>query len=298
MRRRLAFTLIELLFVVAIIAVLIALLLPAIQSSREMARRVQCGNNLLQLGIALGNYASTHRVFPPGVVNDKGPILNQPVGYHYSWLVQILPYMERGSIDRRFDFREGVYAPSNETARDVRIPTLLCPSDGFPTRFSISYAGCHNDVEAPIAADNKGILYLNSRVSYDDITDGPAYTILLGEMRLGGPTLGWASGTRASLRNTAHPINEPDAHAPPRGSPSYSQIGPYGTDDLNDVATMVKDGILPIDYVGGFSSSHPSTSNFLFADGSVRLLKQSIDQHIYRFLGNRADGNLISDDSF
>jgi len=60
----------------------------------------------------------------------------------------------------------------------------------------------------------------------------------------------------------------------------------------------VQDGILPIDYVGGFSSLHPVGGNFLFADGSVRLLKQSIDQHIYRFLGNRADGNLISDDSF
>ncbi len=61
---------------------------------------------------------------------------------------------------------------------------------------------------------------------------------------------------------------------------------------------MVEDGILPIDYVGGFLSSHPVGNNFLFADGSVRLLKHSIDQHIYRFLGNRADGNLISDDSF
>ena len=131
MRRRLAFTMIELLFVVAIIAVLIALLLPAIQSSREMARRLQCSNNLLQLGIALGNYASTHRVFPPGVVNEKGPILNLPVGYHYSWIVQILPYMEKVSIYRRFDFREGVYAPSNETARNSRIQSLLCPSKEF-----------------------------------------------------------------------------------------------------------------------------------------------------------------------
>ena len=75
MRRRRAFTLIELLIVVGIIAVLIALLLPAIQSAREQARRAQCINNLLQLGIAMGNYASTHSVLPPGVVNDKGPIV-------------------------------------------------------------------------------------------------------------------------------------------------------------------------------------------------------------------------------
>jgi prepilin-type processing-associated H-X9-DG protein/prepilin-type N-terminal cleavage/methylation domain-containing protein len=298
MRRRSAFTLIEVLFVVGIIAVLISLLLPAIQSSREMARRVQCGNNMLQLGIALGNYASSHRVFPPGVVNDKGPILNLPAGYHYSWIVQILPYTEHRSVYSHFNFRESVYEPSNETTSNSVIQTLLCPSDGMRSVAGTSYAGCHHDVDAPIAADNTGILYLNSRVNYDDITDGPAYTIMLGEMRRDGPTMGWASGTRATLRNTGYPIDEPDAHAPPRGSTYLSQAGSSRSNDPNIVANMVEDGILPVDYVGGFSSWHPSGSNFLFADGSVRLLKQTIDQHIYRFLGNRADGNLISDDAY
>src|SRR5438445_10225759 len=103
MRRRPAFTMIELLVVIAIIAILIGILLPAVQSAREMARRVQCTNNLLQLGIALGNYASTHGVLPPGVVNDKGPILNRPQGYHHGWAVQILPFIERGNVYRRFD---------------------------------------------------------------------------------------------------------------------------------------------------------------------------------------------------
>src|SRR4051794_30989678 len=103
MSRRPAFTLIELLVVIAIIAILIALLLPAIQSSREMARRVQCSNNLLQLGVALGHYASTHQVLPPGVVNQTGPILNLPNGYHVGWAVQILPFLEQKSVHRRFN---------------------------------------------------------------------------------------------------------------------------------------------------------------------------------------------------
>src|SRR5215471_11731879 len=115
MRRRPAFTMIELLTVVAIIGILISLLLPAIQSSRETARQVQCANNLMQLGVALGHYTSTHRVLPPGVVNAKGPILNLPQGYHFSWSVQVLPFIERGTVHRRFDFREGVYEPCNET---------------------------------------------------------------------------------------------------------------------------------------------------------------------------------------
>jgi hypothetical protein len=160
-----------------------------------------------------------------------------------------------------------------------------------------NYAGCHHDVEAPIAGDNTGILYLNSRVSYDDITDGPAYTILLGEITRGSPTLGWASGTRATLRNTGHALDAPDAHAPPSGSMNVYQAA-YNTNDLSAVESMVEDGILPVDYVGGFLSTHPVGNNFLFANGSVRLIKRSVDQHIYRFLGNRADGNLISDDSF
>jgi len=296
MKRRPAFTMIELLIVVAIIAVLIALLLPAVQSAREQARRVQCSNNLMQLGIALGNYASTHRVLPPGVVNEKGPILNLPQGYHSSWAVQILPFLERGNVHRRFNLRKGVYEPSNATARQSKIPTFLCPSDGLPGL--MSYAGCHHDVEAPIDADNRGVLYLNSHVGYDDITDGPASTLLLGELRHGGPTLGWASGTRATLRNTGMRINERDPVMPVPGIGGSFRTAADPQELAADVEKMVEDGILPIDFVGGFSSWHPGGSNFLFCDGSVRLLKQSIDQHIYRSLGNRSDGALISDDQY
>ena len=252
MKRRAAFTLIELLMVVAIIAILIALLLPAIQSAREQARRGQCTNNLLQLGIALGNYASAHKVFPPGVVNDKGPIQNLPRGYHFSWVVQILPYFEKESIYRRFDFRDSVYASSNDTARDVRIQTLLCPSSRVS---GMSYAGCHNGAEAPIAADNNGILYLNSHVGYDDISDGPAYTILLGEIAAGSFSSGWASGTRSSLRNTGHRINDPDEYVTHR-APANATAGRSSQADLEAIAIMVEDGILPIDFVGGFSSYH------------------------------------------
>src|SRR6476646_404760 len=88
------FTLIELLVVIAIISVLIALLLPAVQSAREAARRSQCVNNLMQLGIALQSYESAHEVLPPGVVNETGPVLDQPKGYGFGWMVQILPYYE------------------------------------------------------------------------------------------------------------------------------------------------------------------------------------------------------------
>jgi prepilin-type processing-associated H-X9-DG protein/prepilin-type N-terminal cleavage/methylation domain-containing protein len=299
MRRRPAFTMVELLIVIAIIVILIALLLPAVQSSREQARRAQCANNLMQLGIALASYAGTHSVFPPGVVNDQGPILNLPSGYHHSWVVQILPFMGQNNVYRHFNITEGVYEPSNETAADVKISTLICVSDW--RRGPISYAGCHNDVDAPIAADNHGVLYLNSRVRPDDIPDGPAYTILLGEMRQGAPSLGWASGTRATLRNTGVPINGPDPLLtlfPVAGGSSKLQA-PVSRAELQDVVkSLTADEIWPITLPGGFSSWHAGGSNFLFCDGSVRLLKASIDRRIYQFLGNRDDGEALSADSF
>src|SRR4051794_34192924 len=135
-----AFTLLELLLVIAIISILIALLLPAIQSSREFARRLQCSKNLMQIGLALGNYASANRVFPPGVVNDTGPISSVPQGYHWGWEARILPFLERTTIYNHLNFRLGVYEPQNDTGRAHRTDTYLCPSDGLPGM--TSYAGC------------------------------------------------------------------------------------------------------------------------------------------------------------
>ena len=127
MKRRGGFTLIEMLMVLTVIGIIVGLLLPAIQSARETARRTQCGQHLLQLGIALGNYASTHRVFPPGVVNDKGPIASRPKGYHVGWPVQILPFIEQGNIYRHIDFRRGVYDAANSTALGTPLEAVDLP---------------------------------------------------------------------------------------------------------------------------------------------------------------------------
>ncbi len=126
-RCRRGFTLIELLLVIGIIAVLISLLLPAIQAARENARRVQCQKNLGQIGLALAQYASSHRVFPPGVVDEKGPISNLPVGYHYGWAAQILPELEAPAIYHELNFALSVYDESNDTARapHQRVPLPL-----------------------------------------------------------------------------------------------------------------------------------------------------------------------------
>jgi prepilin-type processing-associated H-X9-DG protein len=290
MTRRPGFTFVELIFVGIIIVILIALLLPAVQSAREAARRAQCSSNLMQLGIGMGSYASTHSVLPPGVVNDTGPIKNLPYGYHHSWVVQALPFIGQQNTYNHLDLKKSVYHPAQDTAAGMKIGTLMCPSD--PSRTGITYAGCHNDVDAAISSDNHGVLYLNSRVRYDEITDGTSSTILLGEISGSGPSLGWASGTRSTLRNTGPPLVR-------SLFVSATLIGPTARDVAFDtVDALAEEGSWPVDLTGGFSSFHSDAANFLFCDGSVRTLKNSIDRHVYRLLGNRADGEMIGADHY
>ena len=298
------FTLIELLVVIAIIAVLIALLLPAVQSAREAARRSQCCNNLMQLAITLQNYESSHETLPPGVVNDKGPILDQPTGYHFGWLTQVLPYVDQKNVYNHFNFNVGLYAAQNSSTRAILLQSFLCPSDSPNTRRSAagiamtSYAGCHNDVEAPIAASNNGVLFLNSSVRVEDVTDGTSQTIFVGEKLNDGLDQGWASGTRASLRNMGSSRTTPSGggkilyeiadddgdQGPASGPKAGTAKSATGNDELT--------------FVGSFSSVHPGGSNYAFGDGSVRFLKTSMSRHIRKLLANRADGEMISSDQY
>lgn len=283
------FTLVELLVVIAIIGILIALLLPAVQAAREAARRSQCLNNLAQLAIALHHYEGSYESLPPGVVDAKGPIRSEPVGYHMSWLVQILPFIDDGATFRHVDFSVGVYHPKNDPVRKVLRPYMVCPSDSriYPgageKRGTNNYAGCHHHVEAPIDAGNQGVLFLNSRISTRDIPDGSSFTLLVGEKRIGDADLGWMSGTRATLRNTGTPINKT---AEP-GVPSDARSAGAGS---NADEKPLTDNPL---YVGGFGSYHPGGVNFALVDGSVRFLSETIDKSVYESLGNRADGKLM-----
>ena len=270
-----AFTLVELLVVIAIIGILVGLLLPAVQAAREAARRCACMNNIAQLGLAIHNQEFNSERLPSGVLNPTGPIRNEAIGQHISWCVQILPQMEQSSIYSNFDQAAGAYAAVNAAARRQRIPTLLCPSS--PNNYEkeeiaiTNYAGCHHDVEAPIDADNNGVLFLNSRLRFSQILDGSSQTIMLGEMFSRREDLGWASGTSASLRNT----------------------GNFETPLRNNSRTSKADEPSGTLVVGGFGSYHTGGAQFAFADGSVHFLSQSIDKGIFSKLGNRADGEML-----
>ena len=306
------FTLIELLVVIAIIAVLVALLLPAVQASREAARRLQCVNNLMQIGIAAKNYENAFESLPSGVVNPTGPIVEAPKGYHFNWITQLLPYLDAKPVYRRLDFNADLYAPQNGTARAVMLNVLICPSSPQPFRMArtgpnpppggdpalTNYAGCYNDVEAPIDVKNTGVLFLNSRVRYEDIDDGASNTVFFGEKQAEDTELGWASGTRASLRNMGWKITKFNTPLTAAGaSPLEDLEDPANPQPAGKVSAKgVGDVKAPV--VGGFSSKHPGGANFGFGDGSVRFLKNTISPKILILLGNRADGDLLSSDQF
>jgi hypothetical protein len=203
--------------VIAIIAILMGLLLPAVQQAREAARRTQCKNNLMQIGIALHNYEMAFEMLPPGVVNSAGPIRNLEEGYQMSWMVQLLPVMEQTMLFSMVDFSQGAYAAVNSPIRTTRMSVFRCPSDPAPPLAAAggvivgeaSYAGCFSGSDKPIDADGDGCLFLNSGVRYREIRDGASNTLLAGEKQIVAEAgeFGWIAGNRSALRNTGVAIS-------------------------------------------------------------------------------------------
>jgi prepilin-type N-terminal cleavage/methylation domain-containing protein len=290
--RRIGFTLVELLVVIAIIGILLSIMLPVMSSSRESASRLRCTSNLTNVGLATRDYIDAYEVFPMGTVASAGPIQSLPQGMHHSWITRLLPYLDHPAAFSAIDFSSSVYSKSNEIVRRQHIPKLLCPSDSR-SRFdkpASSYAGCHNDVEAPIAETNNGVFFLNSKITMDDLADGGSQTLLIGEKLLEPGDLGWMSGTRATLRNAGHRLNETSVNQEEDDAEHVDE--PVEGDGDNQQPDP--NSPPPPQFVGGFSSAHGDGVNFLFANGTVQFLSPSIDQQVLQQLANRGDGQPLS----
>lgn len=308
------FTLIELLVVIAIIAVLIALLLPAVQQAREAARRTQCKNNVMQLGLALNNYLMAHEVLPPGTQNATGPIQSKEgSGYHMGWLTQILPYLEQQNVYNHIDFTRSVYDKVNVPARQQKVNMFICPSDptgGISAVAAVTnYCGVHNDFEAPIDVNQNGVLFLNSSIRYEQIQDGSSNTVFVMEAGLNtGSDLGWMSGTKSSLRNMViknpvssqpAPTDVQDGNGTPPAVVEEATYQLHFATNSRGIVPTVRQELADLEAgretVGGPSSFHVGGGHFLLGDGSVRFISQNIDPKTFRNLAHRADGEMLKD---
>ena len=207
--RRRGFTLIELLVVIAIIAILVALILPAVQQAREAARRTACKNNLKQLALAIHNYESSFRVFPPGYIHKFGATGSAEEAANHAglaWGAMVLPQLEQAALYRQFDTNIPIWDVANLVPREEYLSVFLCPSDPYSDgtfvvrdetsnpveRYAAaSYAANWGPADATVNLDDtpvqsQGVFYRNSDTRVRDITDGLSNTLALGE-RTNGP---------------------------------------------------------------------------------------------------------------
>jgi prepilin-type N-terminal cleavage/methylation domain-containing protein/prepilin-type processing-associated H-X9-DG protein len=308
------FTLIELLVVIAIIAVLIALLLPAVQAAREAARRSQCVNNLKQMGLGLANYESSNGVYPPGSIKwGAGAAQDCANQRHHTMFALILNYMEQsttynsinfnlGSWDTTGPYKTGVNsAAANSTAYNTRVANYLCPSDTIgpttittPGNSQTSYGGSvgNRDVyhwfhgcPASPSPQEEGDGMFNGDYTYRvaDVTDGLSNTLYIGETSRykndpdgtffysWSNDIWWGSSVAgvSRLQSLASTIARPNAPL---------LIPDIGADTTN-IIQWWRNPALQLQNMGqwGFRSMHPGGVNFLFGDGSVHFIKESIN---------------------
>jgi prepilin-type N-terminal cleavage/methylation domain-containing protein/prepilin-type processing-associated H-X9-DG protein len=323
MHHRRAFTLIELLVVIAIIAVLIALLLPAVQAAREAARRMQCVNNLKQIGLAQHNYHSQTNCFPPGYLSLMDPVTFDNDGPGWGWLARSLNQMEQVPLFNSINFVLGVEFPDNQTSRLTTIASFFCPSDAWRQDIftvvdstttgtmpgapicnvaSSNYVGSVgsgdpsslypwiiDSDDGPPGRDNgNGIYFRNNVITIAQILDGTSQTFLAGER---SQNLSRASWTGA-VTNAAVPLVALQAEA---------GLDPEGGGAL--VLSHTGEGHGPnapsgLAHGDQYWSLHPGGANFVFCDGSVRFIKEQVGFTIFQSLATRAGGEILSADQF
>ncbi len=304
-RRLRGFTLIELLVVIAIIAVLVALLLPAVQQAREASRRSQCGNNLKQILTAIHNYEETYKMFPPGSIGPMNGPGSFPTGWcdpslgcglpwgHFSWSALILPMLEQTSVYESINFSVPAYTFSiiengaqrgpagntaNQTAADSMPKVFVCPSTPRvqPERQMKDYGingGSGNCCPERTPAGADGLAYVNSSVRFRDVTDGSSNTFAVLELSHTA-NHSWLDRNRGS--NPFLWVH----HA----SQGYVQGHPTDLPDTNIYNNRAANG------------HHNVGIQAVLLDGHFRMITDNVHMPLYRGLFTIAGNEVFNDD--
>lgn len=301
-RNHRGFTLIELLVVIAIIAVLVSLLLPAVQQAREAARRTQCKNNLKQIGLALHNYHDVHQTFPSGwiAIDHATQLPSAHEGTSGAgWAVMILPYIDQTNVYNLFNANLPITDPLNADFLKQPMVSYKCPSDPQPLTFELGEEGNPTNILAqmPIAnyigsfgpeeldgceepvgtppvlptgqCKGSGMFYHNSKVTIRDVTDGTSNTYMIGERKT-NESEDWYTtwpGMVAEAEEAFQRVCGSADHTPNH----------------------------PDTHFDDFSSHHTGGAQFCQADGSVRFISQSIDGGVYRALATIQGGEVVGE---
>lgn len=328
---RRAFTLVELLVVIAIIGVLVALLLPAIQAAREAARRTRCKNNLKQLGLALHNYASEMRVFPPSSIVFGGST-SQP----WSGQSLLLPYVEGGSVYSEIDFSVGYHHAANVGllppygVAATRVPVLLCPSEpqdrarpdsvGVPQHYPLNYVlsvGAYLIFNPVNRADGGAAFAPNGHLTPASFVDGLSNTLALAEVKAYNPRFHDAVGIPATPPATPQQVSGTYTLGSWSANSGHTEwvcgrsihngftttftpntVVPHvvggATYDID--VTSRREGVNATDPTYGIitaRSYHAGIVHAVLMDGSVRPVSDSIELSAWQGLGTRAGQELV-----
>ncbi|HEY3964852.1 MAG TPA: DUF1559 domain-containing protein [Planctomycetaceae bacterium] len=318
--RKRGFTLIELLVVIAIIAVLVSLLLPAVQQAREAARRTQCKNNLKQLGLALHNYADVQGRLPPGGTYPSGSGITDGSnnGWGTCWMTRLLPYMDQVNLYQLYNFNVAAKDSSNATVVGTVIPSLMCPSDtvgdpwvngswpafakgNFAANFGIgnpwSSSGFSNvQTRGPMRAQD----FYGAKFS--EVMDGLSNTVFVGEIIAGkyaGDERGaWAFPVGAYFCGESYY---------PDGTTPFFPLIPNGNaldDTLKDGPTFCQADNTDRDLrcmTGGnhawgtARSKHSGGVQVCLGDGSVKFVGNAINVATWMSLLGQADGTVVGE---
>ncbi|HRX83013.1 MAG TPA: DUF1559 domain-containing protein [Pirellulaceae bacterium] len=303
MKHRRAFTLVELLVVIAIIGILVALLLPAVQAAREAARRMQCGNNLKQIGLSVHNYHDTFKKFPPGAWGCCWG----------TWMICIQPFMEQSNLYDRYSFNNKFGTPVDDSrynhsinlpVTQTRLDAHTCPSDQpnapFSNITSHNYAANYGNTGYGRQAQLNGVTFgeapfsvvsattLNRIVGLAAITDGTSSTFMVGEVLQGkGNDLrGFVWWGDASSFTTYLP---PNTSLPDRiYTATYCKDNP-----VLKLPCAVSTTTDPTMFA--LRSRHPGGVQVSLCDGSTRFVAETINLNTYRALSTSQGGEVVGD---